>query len=117
MRLLLFAGVLPLLTVAGWGVAQEPASQPHPVPVTRLELKKALEAYKSVKPRLPAPPEGEEKASGRSSPGQVRMRVLYLDPDLLAVWPRDYTDEGMSLSRHLKSTLLWVTSRVNNCLY
>jgi len=45
------------------------------------------------------------------------MRVLYLDPDLLALWPRDYNDKAMSLPRALKSEMLWMTSRVNNCLY
>jgi hypothetical protein len=112
-----FFSILLMLAVASRSTAQEPSS-PHPVPITRQEMMKALEGYKSVKPRLPMPPLTEkEKAEGRRSASQVRMRVLYLDPDLLALWPRDYNDKSMSLPRALKSEMLWMTSRVNNCLY
>src|SRR5437867_9001630 len=35
--------------------AQEPAAQPRPVPLTRPEMKEALEALKKIKPRIPLP--------------------------------------------------------------
>jgi hypothetical protein len=117
MRFSLVSAMLMLLAVVAGSLAEEPSS-PQPVPITRPELMKALEAHKSVKPRLPLPRLTEkEKTSGKRTASQVRMRVLYLDPDLLALWPRDYNDKAMSLPRALKSEMLWMTSRVNNCLY
>src|SRR5262245_41094562 len=117
MRFLSIAGTM-VLTAGGWCAAQGPSGQPHPVPVTRLELKKALEAYKFAKPRLPLPPLSEaENAAGVQGPDQVRMRRLHLDPDVGALWPSDYNDTAMTLPRNIKRPLLWVTSRVNNCLY
>jgi alkylhydroperoxidase family enzyme len=116
MRLLSSIGVM--LAVAAWGAAQGPSSQPPIVPIKRPEMLKALEDHKSAKPRLPLPPlTEEEKASGKRSVSQVRMRVHYLDPELLALWPRDYNDKAMSLPRTLKTEILWITSRTINCHY
>ncbi len=112
-RMSLAGVVLPLL--AGWCAAQEPA--PAPIAVTRWAMKEALEAHKSAAPRLPPPPQtDEEKASGRTSAGQGGMRKL-LDPEVRAGWPRDWLDDNMPLTKQMRNELLWVTSRVNNCLY
>lgn len=99
-----------------WGLAQEPA-KPAPIASTRWALKEALEAHKSAVPRLPPPPPTDaEKAAGRSSAGQDAMRRL-LDPEVRARWPKDWLDDNMPLTKQMRNELLWVTSRVNNCLY
>jgi hypothetical protein len=105
---------LPLFAVAAF--AQEPA-KPAPIASTRWALKEVLEAHKSAVPRLPPPPQTDaEKAAGRSSAGQDAMRRL-LDPEVRAKWPKDWLDDNMPLTKQMRNELLWVTSRVNNCLY
>ena len=32
-------------------------------------------------------------------------------------WPKDWLDDNMPLTKLMRNELLWVTSRVNNCLY
>lgn len=106
---------LPLLV--GWCAAQDAAPKPDPIAVTRWSLKETLEKQKSAKPRLTPPPlTDEEKAKGRSNAGQSGMRRL-VDPQLRANWPRDWLDDNMPLTKLMRNELLWVTSRVNNCLY
>jgi hypothetical protein len=99
-RLLLVACSLPLFV--GLCVSQDPPTKPAPIAATRWTMKEALEA--------------DEKAKGRSSAGQGGMRKL-LDPEIRANWPRDWLDENMPLTKAMRNELLWVTSRVNNCLY
>lgn len=111
-RLSLAALALALLVEAC--LAQD---NPAPIAATRWALKETLEAHKSAKPRLPPPPPtDEDKARGRSNAGQGGMRRL-LDPELRARWPRDWLDANMPLTKRMRNELLWVTSRVNNCLY
>ena len=106
---------LGLALVVGWCAAQDAA--PPPIATTRWALKETLEAHKAAQPRLPPPPAtDEEKAKGRSNAGQSGMRRL-LDPELRAKWPRDWLDANMPLTKQMRNELLWVTSRVNNCLY
>lgn len=108
---------LALALFVGGSAARDDAAQPAPIAVTRWALKEALEAHKSARPRLPPPPTtAEEKAKGRSSAGQGGMRRL-LDPELRARWPRNWLDSNMPLTKHMRNELLWITSRVNNCLY
>ena len=98
-------------------MAQDASPKIAPIAVTRWALKEALEAHKSATPRLPPPPAtDEEKARGRGNAGQNGMRRL-LDPEIRALWPRDWLDANMPLTKHMRNELLWVTSRVNNCLY
>lgn len=108
---------LALALLAGMCLAQDSSPKPDPIAVTRWALKETLEAHKFAKPRLPPPPATEEdKARGRSNAGQGGMRAL-LDPELRARWPRDWLDANMPLTKLMRNELLWVTSRVNNCLY
>lgn len=112
-----FIGLGTLVLLVGWSSAEEPSNKPDNIPVMRWDMKKALEAQKAVKPRLPAPEVSEEmKAKGRTGAGQGGMRAL-LDPEIKANWPRDWLDTNMPLTREMRNELLWITSRVNNCLY
>jgi hypothetical protein len=109
---------LALALLVGWCAAQDASQKPDaPVAATRWSLKETLEAHRSAKPRLPPPPlTDQEKAKGRSNAGQGGMRRL-LDPEVRPHWPRDWLDANMPLTRLMRNELLWVTSRVNNCLY
>jgi hypothetical protein len=119
MRSLLFmVSFLYLLDIGASTVgATDGADQPARIAVGRWALKKTLEDYKSAKPRLPLPPlTDEEKQRPRPPVSQNRMRRL-LDPEIRPTWPRDWLDSNMPLTRLMRNQLLWVTSRVNNCLY
>ena len=116
MSRLVLAGLLVAL-VGGISSARPDSPTPVPVAVTRWGLKELLEEQRSAKPRLPPPPDtAEEKANGRGGAGQNRMRKL-LDPELRAMWPRDWLDANMPLTKEMRNELLWISSRVNNCLY
>jgi hypothetical protein len=107
---------LGLALLAAGSAAQQPPAPP-PIAATRWALKEALEAHKAATPRLPPPPQTDaEKAAGRSSAGQDAMRRL-LDPEVRARWPKDWLDDNMPLTKRMRNELLWITSRVNNCLY
>jgi hypothetical protein len=109
--------IAALALLVGWCAAQESSREPAPIASTRWSLKETLEAHRSAKPRLAPPPATEEeKARGRSNAGQGGMRRL-LDPELRAKWPRDWLDDNMPLTKLMRNELLWITSRVNNCLY
>jgi hypothetical protein len=117
MRSLLLPVPLLFLLLPGDGTAGKPAGEPARIAIGRWDLKKALEEYKSARPRLPLPPlTDEEKKRDRPPVGQNRMRRL-LDPEIKGTWPRDWLDTNMPLTRLMRNQLLWVTSRVNNCLY
>lgn len=115
--LLLFSSQLSWMPMDRQCEARDTAQNSAPIAVTRWALKETLEAHKSAKPRLTPPPQtDEEKAQGRSSAGQNGMRKL-LDPQIRAQWPRDWLDANMPLTKLMRNELLWITSRVNNCLY
>jgi hypothetical protein len=117
MRSLLLAVPIPFLLLLGEGIAGESAGEPARIAISRWDLKKALEDYKSAKPRLPIPPlTDEEKKRAKPPVGQNIMR-RHLDPGIKGNWPRDWLDTNMPLTRLMRNQLLWVTSRVNNCLY
>jgi alkylhydroperoxidase family enzyme len=112
-------GLFPPLLLAVWAVAGEP-SQPKVVPVTRPEMKEALEALKKSKPRLPLPPLSEaekEKLGGRSPVNNGRMRALYLPPELRGGDFVREPDPNITLDRTFKTMLFWIVSRGNNCQY
>ncbi len=89
-----------------------------PVPPTRPEMKKALEALKKATPRLPLPPLAEEeKGKGRGVVNNGRMRQLYLPEELRSAdFPRGQ-DDAMTLDYPFKTELFWIVSRGNNCQY
>jgi alkylhydroperoxidase family enzyme len=120
MRLFVPSLAVLLLGLAAPAFAQD-LSQPKPVPITRDEMKQALDALKKREPRLPLPPPTEEekeqaKRDGRGLVNNGRMRSYYLGPDLYAQFPRD-PDPNMALDRTYKVMFFWIVCRANNCHY
>lgn len=98
---------------------EEPQTEePKPVPRTRPELKRALEALKFREPRLPLPPLSEEEKDRRGKRPVVNngyARRLYLPPEWYAADFR--RDPAMTLRRVFKVKLFWIVARSNNCHY
>jgi hypothetical protein len=101
--------------------ADKPAATPLPVPLTRPEIKQALEDLKARKPRIPLPEltEAEKQKLGKWGTGyEARLRYHYL--------PREegrgggvgrQADPNMALGHAFKTELFWIVSRTNNCQY
>jgi alkylhydroperoxidase family enzyme len=120
MRLFVLSLTALLLGLAGRAFAQDPA-KPKPVPITRDEMKEALDALKKREPRLPLPPATDEekekaKRDGRQLVNNGRMRAYYLGPDLYGESQRD-PDPNMALDRTYKVMFFWIVCRANNCHY
>lgn len=124
---------LPAL-VAAWGVlallapfvdsrlvqGEEASSEPKPIPVTRLEVKQALERLKFRAPRLPFPESadgGEAREGERRVANNGRMRRLYLPAEMQSGGFSARQDPNMTLDYAFATELFWIVSRVNNCHY
>ena len=110
--------------------AENAASAPLPTPLTRPEMKQALEALKDRKTRIPLPEltdEDKAKLSDRADSYESRLRYHYLPG---GDEPRGgsrtgggaggfsrQSDANMTLSYEFKTMLFWIVSRTNNCLY
>ncbi|MCA9124968.1 MAG: carboxymuconolactone decarboxylase family protein [Planctomycetales bacterium] len=130
LRLVVMLNAASLLFLCLHGRAEEPASsQPKVIPLTRPEMKGALEALKSREPRLPLPPlSPEEIAAGRFSVNNGRMRSLYLPAEWSSsrsrspasdrpVGERRGFDQSGTVDGTFKVWLFWIVSRANNCHY
>jgi hypothetical protein len=120
MRIL--AGLLVSFIVASTGRAQAPGSFPLPVPLTRPEMKQALEVLKHRKPRIPLPELSEEekqKLGERGASYENRLRYHYLPGGDVrgGTWLLRDPDPNMSLDYAFKTQLFWIVSRANNCHY
>ena len=110
----------PLLLIALL-LASDPAPpnpEPKLVPATRTEVKEALEAHKSAKPRLPMPPADPDNPQARVNNGLLRTYYL---AHLGAAgqsggFARD-PDPALTLDGTFKVKLFWIASRANNCYY
>jgi AhpD family alkylhydroperoxidase len=112
--------VLSLLLTLAAPAADEPSSQPKLVPVTRPEMKQALEALKKRQPRLPLPPLTDEEralAGDRPVVNNGRMHALYLPPELVGRGGSRGADPAQTLDPTFKTRLFWIVSRANNCQY
>jgi hypothetical protein len=102
--------------------ADGPGAEPLPVPLTRPEMKRALEDIKGRKPRIPLPPlsaEEQEKLGERGASYEARLRYHYL-PWVGGRGGAGFSrepDPNMSLGHAFKTQLFWIVSRTNNCLY
>jgi hypothetical protein len=71
------------VAIANWTVAQPPeATKPIPVPLTRPDMKQALEELKGRKPRFDLPPPTDEERANAGERGltyEGRLRSLYLN--------------------------------------
>ncbi|MDB5386477.1 MAG: Carboxymuconolactone decarboxylase family protein, partial [Planctomycetaceae bacterium] len=127
----------------GFIAAGEPAgaSKPEPVPLTRDDMKHALDASKESIPRLPLPPVTEEEktlieeqkakaAQTGEKPRRLglanngRMRAYYLAEygfkrtgDLERARTGATRDGESSFDPAFRTTLFWIVSRGNNCIY
>jgi AhpD family alkylhydroperoxidase len=90
-----------------------PAADPKPVPVTREDVKQALEDHKKARPRLPLPP--ADGPAARVNNG--RFRAYYLPPEFRDFGFSRDPDPAMTLDNTYKVKLFWVSSRMNNCYY
>src|SRR5262249_14951641 len=116
-----------LLTLAGAALALAPAAgagdpppRPRDLPVTRPEVKRALEVLKKARPRLPLPPltDAQRKEWGdRPIVYNGLARFLYLPRELRGGDFFRGKDPAMSLGHPFKTMLFWIVSRTNNCFY
>jgi len=117
------------------------ASSPEPVPLTRNDMKRALDASKESVPRLPLPPITREEeeliaeqksraAQGGEKPRRLglanngRMRAFYLTEygfqnsvDVGRARAGTNRNNDSSLDAELRTMLFWIVSRGNNCIY
>lgn len=112
-----------LLLVGGVVRAEEPRSTPLPTPITRPDVKVALEALKDRKPRIPLPEltAAERAQYGDREPGyEARLRALYLTEfgdGRGAYGLGREPGPNMTLDYAFKTEMFWIVSRINNCLY
>lgn len=100
--------------------AAEPGSTPKPAPLTRPEMKQALENLKKAQPRIPLPPLTEKEIAergGRPPVNNGRMRQLYLGTEMSGGDFVRGADPAMTLDNAFKTMLFWIVSRSNNCHY
>jgi alkylhydroperoxidase family enzyme len=93
------------------------ADEPKVVPETRPEIKKALEALKKQKPRLPLPAPSDDEKQSKRVVNNGRMRALYLPEELRSGGFSRGGDDAMTLDRDFKTMFFWIVSRANNCHY
>ena len=137
----LWLGVM--LVCGGFAVADEPRgnSQPEPIPLTRDDMKRALDASKQSVPRLPLPPVTDEEMAlieeqkvEAAKKGEVprrlglanngRMRAYYLaefgferSNDIARARSGATRDSDSSFDPSFRTMLFWIISRGNNCTY
>lgn len=102
-------------------MANEPeeSQKPNRVPLTRPDMKQALEVLKLRTPRVPAPmltKEEREKLGDRVNSLESALRLRYLSHEYQGTWSRD-NDPNMSLTYEFKTMMFWIVARVNNCHY
>ncbi|MFN0021708.1 MAG: hypothetical protein ACKVP0_25965 [Pirellulaceae bacterium] len=132
-----FSALTFLGIAAAWSAVargEDSATAPRPTPLTRPEMKQALEDLKAIKPRIPLPELTEEekekaKTDERATSYEGRLRSLYA-PGSGGARPvgtaagsktggrggRDQ-DPKMTLDYAFKTELFWIVSRTNNCHY
>jgi len=129
MRFTIAAG-LALTVLYPYAVtAEDVAALPLPTPLTRPEMKQALEDLKERKTRIPLPEltdEDRAKLGDRADSYESRLRYHYSPGGDerrggggqrgAGGFSRE-PDPNMSLSYEFKTMLFWIVSRTNNCLY
>lgn len=120
MRDVLVLALFPALACTARG-ADVPVSTPHPVPLTRPELKQCLEDLKTRKPLIPLPAltEKEKNQLGeRAGSYEARLRYHFLPAGESrgGGFSRE-PDPRMSLDYAFKVELFWIVSRTTNCHY
>lgn len=100
-----------------------PSATPKAAPLTRPELKQALEALKHRTSRLPLPAPEE----GKSSANNGRARQIYLPAEWQTPNSRNTqrgpneqfrpSDPAMTLDYVFTVQMFWISARLNNCHY
>jgi AhpD family alkylhydroperoxidase len=108
------------LLISPWSAARAADSaQPKSIPLTRPDMKIALDELKKRTPRLPMPvltAEEKEKLGDRKLVNNGRMRAYYLAPELRGESFRE-RDPNLTLNSTTKTKFFWIVSRMNNCQY
>ena len=131
-----FSALIVVGIAAAWSAVargEDPASAPRPVPLTRPEMKQALEDLKVIKPRIPLPELTEEEKANLDERGtsyEGRLRSLYTPADSgggrsggnsgasrTGGRGGGNSDPKMTLDYAFKTELFWIVSRANNCHY
>lgn len=117
---------MALIVLCGRAMAED-LQTPRPVPLTRPELKRALEDMKTRTPRIPLPELTEadkEQLGERGSSYESRLRYHYLpeSPGGSASGSGFFgigrsRDPEMTLDYGFTVELFWIASRTNNCQY
>lgn len=106
--------------VHGAGARGQDSAVPNRVPLTRPEMKQALEDLKQRAPRVPPPELTEEeklKAGERAASIEGRLRARYLAYEPAMRFSSREPDPKVSLSSDFKTSMFWIVSRLNNCHY
>lgn len=95
------------------------STAPNRVPLTRPEMKVAIEALKDRAPRIPMPEITEEERQTlgeRADQYEARLRLKYLAHEPARSASRD-PDPAMTLTYEFKTQMFWIVARMNNCHY
>jgi hypothetical protein len=115
-----YALLILFATTAFAGASEEaPSTAPNRVPLTRPEMKVALEELKDREPRIPMPEinEEERKLLGeRADHYEARLRLKYLSHEPPRTGSRE-PDPAMTLTYEFKTQMFWIVARMNNCHY
>jgi alkylhydroperoxidase family enzyme len=114
-----------LAVAAGQAQADDPASSPRPIPLTRPEMKQLLEDMKTRKPRIPLPELTEDdraKLGDRGTGYESRLRFHFMSTGEGRGGGGGggfggERDSAMSLDNAFKVELFWIVCRANNCQY
>lgn len=124
------------LFAAGIVNAEDPASAPRPIPLTRPEMKRLIEEMKARTPRIPLPEltaEDKEKLGDRAASYESRLRFHYMPAGENGAFGggRGTGSRGAgggtggavaanpdaTLDNTFKVQLFWIVCRANNCQY
>lgn len=103
-----------------WADEADKAQIPNSVPITRPEMKRALEALKDRKPRIAVPSISEQEAAelgDRADHYEARLRLRYMGHEPQRPRGTQQNDPAMSLSYEFKTMMFWIVARMNNCHY
>jgi hypothetical protein len=118
MRFAASLGAGLVLALVGSVRAEEPATTPRPIPLTRPEMKQYLEDMKDRKPRIPLPDVTAEEATALGERGlnyEGRLRYNYLGGE--GRGGGGGRGDNATLDYAFKTEMFWIVSRTNNCQY
>jgi hypothetical protein len=111
-----------LFLPAGLARAGDTAAEPHPVPLTRPQLKQYLEDLKDQVPWIPVPALTDEDRAAlgdRADRYEAQLKHFYMPSgeNRGSSSGTRQRDPIASLDSTFKTRLFWIVSRINNCHY